>query len=109
MNIKMTLDGEFAKALPLLEKIQNAGFEAYFVGGSVRDRILGLDVNDVDIATSAQPLEIKNIFKRTVDVGIEHGTIMVLVGDDSYEITTLEPNQRIKISDALIRLLLCAH
>ena len=88
MNIKMTLDGEFAKALPLLEKIQNAGFEAYFVGGSVRDRILGLDVNDVDIATSAQPLEIKNIFKRTVDVGIEHGTIMVLVGDDSYEITT---------------------
>lgn len=109
MNIKMTLDGEFAKALPLLEKIQNAGFEAYFVGGSVRDRILGLDVNDVDIATSAQPLEIKNIFKRTVDVGIEHGTIMVLVGDDSYEITTFRTESTYQDFRRLIRLLLCAH
>lgn len=88
MNRKMTLDGEFKKALPVLNKLIDAGYEAYFVGGSVRDRILDLDVNDVDIATSAQPLEIKKIFKRTVDVGIEHGTIMVLVGDESYEITT---------------------
>lgn len=92
----MTLDGEFTKALPVLNKIIDAGYEAYFVGGSVRDRILGLNVNDVDIATSAQPLEIKKIFKRTVDVGIEHGTIMVLIDDDSYEITTFRTESTYK-------------
>lgn len=96
MNKKMTLDGEFTKALPVLNKIIDAGYEAYFVGGSVRDRILGLNVNDVDIATSAQPLEIKKIFKRTVDVGIEHGTIMVLIDDDSYEITTFRTESTYK-------------
>lgn len=96
MNNKMTLDGEFTKALPVLNDIIEAGYEAYFVGGSVRDRILELDVNDVDIATSAQPLEIKKIFKRTVDVGIEHGTIMVLVGDDRYEITTFRTESTYK-------------
>ena len=96
MNKKMTLDGEFTKALPVLNKIIDAGYEAYFVGGSVRDRILELDVYDVDIATSAQPFEIKKIFKRTVDVGIEHGTIMVLVGDDSYEITTFRTESTYK-------------
>lgn len=92
----MTLDGEFTKALPILEKIMDAGYEAYFVGGSVRDRILDLEVNDVDIATSAQPHEIKKIFKRTVDVGIEHGTIMVLIDDDSYEITTFRTESTYK-------------
>jgi len=88
MKNKLKIDGEFKEALPILAKIVEAGFEAYFVGGSVRDRLLGLAVNDVDIATSAQPQEIKDIFTRTVDVGIEHGTVMVLMGDESYEITT---------------------
>lgn len=92
----MKLDGVFSKALPVLENIINAGYEAYFVGGSVRDRLLGLEVNDVDIATSALPNEIKKIFKRTVDVGIEHGTVMVLVGDDSYEITTFRTESTYK-------------
>lgn len=96
MNNNMTLDGEFAKALPVLNKIIEAGYEAYFVGGSVRDRILDLEVNDVDIATSAQPHEIKKIFRRTVDVGIEHGTIMVLVDDESYEITTFRTESTYK-------------
>lgn len=69
---------EFMVALPLLQQIRAAGFEAYFVGGSVRDTILGLPIHDVDIATSAYPAEIKAIFERTVDTGIEHGTVMVL-------------------------------
>lgn len=88
MNHTLKIDGEFKKALPVLTKIVDAGFEAYFVGGSVRDRLLGLAVNDVDVATSAQPHEIKAIFNRTVDVGIEHGTVLVLMNDESYEITT---------------------
>lgn len=92
----MRLDGVFQKVLPVLKKIIDAGYEAYFVGGSVRDRLLNLTVNDVDIATSAMPQEIKNIFKRTVDVGIEHGTVMVLIEDDGYEITTFRTESTYK-------------
>ena len=88
MTLKVPVKGEFEKALPVLETLQAAGFEAYFVGGSVRDALLGKTVNDVDIATSAFPEEIKRLFKRTVDVGIEHGTVMVLLDDESYEVTT---------------------
>ncbi|OJF90974.1 CCA tRNA nucleotidyltransferase [Alkalibacterium sp. 20] len=85
---QVPITGVFEKALPVLETIQEAGFEAYYVGGSVRDALLGKDVNDVDIATSAFPEEIKKLFKKTVDVGIEHGTVMVLMNDESYEVTT---------------------
>ncbi|MER2063406.1 MAG: CCA tRNA nucleotidyltransferase [Alkalibacterium sp.] len=88
MMKKVPITGEFKRALPVLEKIQAAGFEAYYVGGSVRDALLGKPVNDVDIATSAFPEEIKNLFKKTVDVGIEHGTVMVLMEGESYEVTT---------------------
>lgn len=96
MNKKLKIDGVFAEALPVLNQIVEAGFEAYFVGGSVRDRLLNLEVNDVDIATSAQPHEIKEIFTRTVDVGIEHGTVMVLVEGVSYEITTFRTESTYK-------------
>ncbi|QNQ80479.1 CCA tRNA nucleotidyltransferase [Lactobacillus sp. PV034] len=78
----------FTKALPVLEEINNNGFEAYFVGGSVRDLLLGRHIHDIDIATSAYPEEIKNIFKKTIDTGIQHGTVTVLQGNESYEITT---------------------
>lgn len=88
MSMKVPIKGEFKKALPVLETLQKAGFEAYFVGGSVRDALLGKAVNDVDIATSAFPEEIKRLFRKTVDVGIEHGTVMVLMNDESYEVTT---------------------
>lgn len=79
---------EFEEARNVLQQIEEAGYEAYFVGGSVRDTLLGKPIHDVDIATSAYPAEIKQIFKRTVDTGIEHGTVMVLTGEHSYEITT---------------------
>ncbi|MBU8879074.1 CCA tRNA nucleotidyltransferase [Bacillus sp. FJAT-29790] len=78
----------FLKAIPLLTKIEDAGYEAYFVGGSVRDCLLGEEIADVDIATSATPQEIKAIFPKTVDVGIEHGTIVVLFNGTPYEVTT---------------------
>ncbi|HEM6146103.1 CCA tRNA nucleotidyltransferase [Streptococcus suis] len=82
------LPSEFQEALPILEKIKAAGYEAYFVGGSVRDAILGRPIHDVDIATSSYPQETKQIFPRTIDVGIEHGTVLVLAGNKEYEITT---------------------
>src|SRR5699024_10072464 len=78
----------FEPARPVLQKIEQAGFEAYFVGGCVRDTILGDPIHDIDIATSAYPSEIKQIFKRTVDTGIEHGTVMILDNGVGYETTT---------------------
>lgn len=82
------LPQEFTAALPILETITNAGFEAYFVGGSVRDMLLGKAIHDVDIATSAYPSEIKALFNKTVDTGIEHGTVMILDHGNGYETTT---------------------
>ncbi|EHI69387.1 CCA tRNA nucleotidyltransferase [Streptococcus ictaluri] len=84
----ITMPSEFQKALPIVKKIKEAGFEAYFVGGSVRDSLLGRPIHDVDIATSSYPEETKHIFARTVDVGIEHGTVLVLENGNEYEITT---------------------
>lgn len=78
----------FLAAVPVLERLESAGFEAYFVGGSVRDYLLLKEINDVDIATSATPEEVKQIFDKTVDIGIEHGTLLVLFQNHSYEITT---------------------
>lgn len=82
------LPQEFKDALPILNTITAAGFEAYFVGGSVRDMLLGKTINDVDIATSAYPSEIKALFEKTVDTGIEHGTVMILDHGQGYETTT---------------------
>ena len=78
----------FSQAAPLLERIEAEGFEAYFVGGSVRDSLLDRKISDVDIATSALPQELKQIFPRTADIGIEHGTILVIYQGIPYEITT---------------------
>ncbi|WRP05050.1 CCA tRNA nucleotidyltransferase [Rossellomorea aquimaris] len=78
----------FEQAVPVLKKIERAGFVAYIVGGSVRDHFLSRPINDVDIATSAYPQELKEIFPRTIDIGIEHGTILVIDEGREYEITT---------------------
>lgn len=79
---------EFVEVQPVMAAIKAAGFEAYIVGGSVRDVLLNKPIHDVDIATSAFPEEIKQIFPRTIDVGIQHGTVMVLEEEQQYEITT---------------------
>ncbi len=82
------LPEEFNHAVPVIEALEKGGFEAYFVGGCVRDVLLDAKIHDVDIATSAYPEEIKKIFKRTIDIGIQHGTVLVLHQDLQYEITT---------------------
>ena len=78
----------FVKAMPVLQTLEDAGFEAYFVGGSVRDVLLHRHVHDVDITTSAYPEEVKELFDKSIDTGIKHGTVTVLYGGESYEITT---------------------
>lgn len=87
MKIKQ-LPAIFEPARPVLQKIEAAGYEAYFVGGCVRDTILHDPIHDIDIATSAYPSEIKEIFNRTVDTGIEHGTVMIMDHGTGYETTT---------------------
>ncbi|EHD1224128.1 CCA tRNA nucleotidyltransferase [Listeria monocytogenes] len=78
----------FLKALPVLQKLTTAGFEAYFVGGSVRDYLLNRMISDVDIATSAFPEEVKEIFQTSYDTGIAHGTVTVRENNEFYEVTT---------------------
>ena len=72
----------------IIEQLNSAGFEAYAVGGCVRDSLLERVPNDWDITTSATPQEIKSAFRRTVDTGIKHGTVTVLIGGEGYEVTT---------------------
>ncbi len=72
----------------IVEKLQEHGFEAYVVGGCVRDSILGRRPEDWDITTSARPRQVKELFGRTVDTGIRHGTVTVLRGGRGYEVTT---------------------
>ncbi len=72
----------------IIEELEKAGYEAYIVGGCVRDSILGIKPKDWDITTSALPQDIKRIFKKTIDTGIKHGTVSVLIDKNTYEITT---------------------
>ena len=84
-NIRFNIPSEPAYILNLLEQ---HGFEAYIVGGCVRDAIINRNPQDWDIATSAKPHEVKNIFQRTIDTGLKHGTVTVLLNTAAFEITT---------------------
>ncbi|MFQ5689956.1 MAG: CCA tRNA nucleotidyltransferase [Gemmatimonadota bacterium] len=73
----------------LAESLEAGGYEAWAVGGALRDELLGLGHGDWDLATDARPEEVRRIFRRTVPVGIEHGTVGVLADDGQlYEVTT---------------------
>lgn len=76
------------KAKHIIETIQRAGFEAYIVGGCVRDSLLGREPEDWDITTSAKPWQIKEMFDRTIDTGIQHGTVTVMLDKEGFEVTT---------------------
>lgn len=79
---------KFKGAIDVLKTFNENGFEAYFVGGCVRDYILKDEFSDIDITTNALPEQVKKIFKKTIDTGIKHGTVTILVGGESYEVTT---------------------
>lgn len=72
----------------ILHILEKAGYEAYVVGGCVRDSILGRSPDDWDITTSAKPEQVKALFHRTVDTGLQHGTVTVLMEKEGYEVTT---------------------
>ena len=72
----------------IIDTIMDAGYEAYAVGGCIRDSILGRIPDDWDITTSATPDQVKELFKRTVDTGIQHGTVTVMLDKEGFEVTT---------------------
>jgi tRNA nucleotidyltransferase (CCA-adding enzyme) len=80
MNVPQTV-------IQVCHKLDKAGFQAWLVGGAVRDSIMGREAHDWDIASNARPDQVHSLF-RYIDTGIKHGTITVLVGDDKYEVTT---------------------
>lgn len=72
----------------IIDTLSRAGYEAYAVGGCVRDSILGRVPEDWDVTTSASPYQVKELFPRTVDTGIQHGTVTVMEGKEGFEVTT---------------------
>ena len=81
-------------ALKILNKIEENGFKAYIVGGFVRDYVLGINSKDVDIATSATPKDIMEIFKNSVLPKVEYGSVTLYIKDERYEITTFRKEIR---------------
>ncbi|UFU01285.1 CCA tRNA nucleotidyltransferase [Radiobacillus kanasensis] len=78
----------FQKGKKIIETLKDNGYEAYFVGGYVRDFLLKRKTNDIDIATSAKPEQVQEIFPKVIPVGIEHGTVIVRMQGESFEVTT---------------------
>lgn len=76
------------KGQAIIDAIRRAGFEAYVVGGCVRDCILGREPEDWDITTSATPAQVKALFSRTIDTGLQHGTVTVVMDREGFEVTT---------------------
>jgi len=83
MDIKLPKEVEF-----IINTLNNNGFEAYIVGGCVRDSLLGRVPQDWDITTNALPEKLIDIFDRTVPTGLQHGTVTVVLNNDNYEVTT---------------------
>ena len=73
-----------------VETLKSNGFEAFLIGGSVRDFIMGVPIGDIDITTNATPTQVKEVFKdfRVIETGIKHGTITVLIdnADDQSQV-----------------------
>ena len=83
VRIEMPCEAEW-----IIKKIRERGFEAFAVGGCVRDTLLGRTPGDWDITTSAKPEEVKEIFGKTVDTGLQHGTVTIIKNRKGYEVTT---------------------
>lgn len=75
-------------AFTVLSKLELAGYQAFVVGGAVRDHLLGLSIKDIDIATDASPEEVMSLFSKTFATGIDHGTVTVVENGEAMEVTT---------------------
>lgn len=86
--IRLLFPEPIIHALPIVRRLREHHFEAVFVGGAVRDIVLGLAIKDVDIATSARPEQVLELFERCIPTGLQHGTITVIYNELTYEVTT---------------------
>lgn len=85
MSMKINLPEDVKR---IIDRLSAEGFEAFAVGGCVRDTLLGRIPGDWDITTSASPMEVKSLFAHTIDTGIQHGTVTVMMNHVGYEVTT---------------------
>ena len=76
------------KVSHIIATLVQSGHQAYAVGGCIRDSVLGRIPQDWDITTSAKPYEVKALFPKTIDTGIQHGTVTVMVQQEGFEVTT---------------------
>src|SRR5690625_477632 len=82
------LSKKFQVAAEIIDKLEDNGYDAFFVGGCVRDLLLNKEVKDIDIATAAPPSVVQKLFDKVIPVGIDHGTVIVRHKSVSYEVTT---------------------
>jgi tRNA nucleotidyltransferase (CCA-adding enzyme) len=83
MKIELTKEVQY-----ILETLMDNGYEAYIVGGCVRDSLLKREIKDYDITTNALPEDIIKLFERTIPTGLKHGTVTVVINKNNYEVTT---------------------
>jgi tRNA nucleotidyltransferase (CCA-adding enzyme) len=83
--MKLTLP---PKVTQIIQRLEAAGFESYAVGGCIRDSLLDRTPTDWDITTSARPQQVKALFPHTIDTGIQHGTVTVMLSHEGFEVTT---------------------
>ena len=74
--------------IKIMKRLIENGFKAYIVGGFVRDSLLGIPNNDIDLTTNATPEQVMALFPKTVPTGIKHGTVVVIENGEEFEITT---------------------
>lgn len=86
----------FKCAFGIIETLESYGYKGYIVGGAIRNLLMGIPVNDIDITTDCLPEQMIRIFERTIPVGIEHGTVIVLVDDFPFEVTTFREDGEYK-------------
>ncbi len=87
-SLRRVLNALSQPAGEVCNRLRNAGYEAFVVGGAVRDLVRHVNPDDYDLATSATPEQVKSLFRRVIPTGIEHGTVTVLTKDESIEVTT---------------------
>lgn len=87
------MNSERQCALHVCQTLERNGHQAFFVGGCVRDELLGRTPNDFDVATSALPHEVTELFQHVIPTGVDHGTVTVMVGDVPVEVTTFRVDE----------------
>ncbi|WP_171056037.1 CCA tRNA nucleotidyltransferase [Paenibacillus sinopodophylli] len=86
--MRLAFSNLIISAVPIVRRLREHHFEAFFVGGAVRDTVLGLPIKDIDIATSARPEQVLELFEHCIPTGLQHGTITVMDDGIGYEVTT---------------------